>query len=358
MPASIVSFVPGPAHVRRPVLDAMAAPPLPHRSDEMVALVQRVQSGLATVLGTRAATFPVLASGTMSLEVALRGVGRRRALVLSGGAFGERLLRVCAGIGLATEHLAVPSGWPVDAEVLHRALTAQDFDTVALVHCETQTGALTDLLAIGDVVRAHAGVALVVDAVSSYAGVEIPFDDLGPETVMVSASGKALACPPGVSVMAVSDAAAERARGATGDGYALRLESLVKRARDGQTPQTPSTPLLYALDVQLRAVLAEGMQARAARHTEMAGLVHAWADGRFEVLAREDARSPTVTTLENTRGIDIAALLAAAVERGFRIADGYGELKGASFRIGHMGDVTPADTRALLEALDEALIGL
>jgi len=332
-------------------------PPRPHRSPEIRELVARVQRGLSTLLGTEATTFPVLASGTAALEAALRGMGRRRALVISGGAFGERLLHVCGGIGLATEHLAVPPGWPVDAEFLERALSGASFDTVALTHCETQTGALTDLTAVGRVVAAHPGVALVVDAVSSFAGVEIPFDALGPETVLVSVSGKALACPPGVAIMAVSDGAAERARGAQGAGYALRLETLVDRAREGQTPQTPSTPLLHALDEQLPSIVAEGMPARAERHAEMAALVHEWAAeaDRFDVLAREDARSPTVTALENTEGVDVTALLAAVERRGFRIADGYGELQGATFRIGHMGDVTPDDTRALLAALDEAL---
>ena len=355
MPDTIVSFIPGPAHVRRPVLDAMAVPPLPHRSPEMRAVVRRVQAGLAEILQTQAAVFPVLASGTMALEAALRGMVRSRALVISGGAFGERLVRVCAGIGLTVEALAVPSGWPIDPEVLDRALTAGQFDTVAIVHCETQTGALTDLAAIGAVIRAHAGVALIVDAIASFGGVEIPFHELAPETVLVSVSSKALACPPGVAIMAVSDGAAERASAATGDGYALRLETLVERARNGQTPQTPSTPLLHALDAQLPSIVAEGMPTRAARHAAMAALVHAWAEGRFDVLAREDARSPTVTTLENTLGVDVPALLEAVERRGFRIANGYGELRDATFRIGHMGDVTVAQTRGLLGAMDEAL---
>ena len=128
--------------------------------------------------------------------------------------------------------------------------------------------------------------------------------------------------------------------------------------REVQTPQTPSLPLLRALDEQLPTVVAEGMDARAARHREMAALVHEWAGERFEVLAREDARSPTVTTLENTQGIDVPSLLAEVERRGFRIANGYGELKHATFRIGHMGDVTPAQTRALLAALDEALAAI
>jgi aspartate aminotransferase-like enzyme len=97
------------------------------------------------------------------------------------------------------------------------------------------------------------------------------------------------------------------------------------------------------------------MPARAARHREMARLVQAWATERFAVFARDGARSPTVTAVENTRGIDVPRLLAAVERRGFRIADGHGALAGATFRVGHMGDVTVAETQALLAALDEAV---
>jgi aspartate aminotransferase-like enzyme len=355
MAREILSFVPGPAHVRPDVLRAMATAPRPHRSPEVRAMVRRVQEGLAALLRTRETAFPVLGSGTTALEVALAGVARRRVLVLSGGAFGDRLGRIVAALGLDAEHLAVPPGWPVDADLARRALAQGDFDTVAVAHCETQTGALSDVAAIAAVVAARPGTALVVDAVSSLGGVDLAFDDLGPEAVLVGVSGKALACPPGVSVMAVSAGAAERAAQAERGGFALRLETLVDRARSGETPQTPSTPHLHALDVQLPRILGEGLPARAARHAAMAARVAAWAGERFPVLAREDARSPTVTTLENAVGLDVGALLAAVEARGFRIADGYADLRGATFRIGHMGDVTLAETDALLAALDEAL---
>ena len=266
MATEIVSFVPGPAHVRPEVLRALAAPPLPHRSPDVLVIVERVQRALADLLGTRAAVFPVLASGTAATEIALQGVARRRALVVSGGAFGDRIAKTAQGVGLEVERLAVPPGWPADAEIVERALAGGGFDTVALTHCETQTGALTDVHAIARVVAARPGTALVVDAVSSFGGAGIAFDDLGPEAVLISVSGKALACPPGVAIMAVSDGAAERAARSERGGVAMRLESLVDRARQGETPHTPSTPLLYALDAQLPRIVSEGMPARVARH--------------------------------------------------------------------------------------------
>ena len=71
--------------------------------------------------------------------------------------------------------------------------------------------------------------------------------------------------------------------------------------------------------------------------------------------APEGYRSQTVTTIENTQSIDVAALNAFLLERDMRIAGGYGPIKARTFRIGHMGELTPEDVGQLTEAIDEFL---
>lgn len=357
MEQSPLSFVPGPAHVRPEVLAAMARPPLPHRSAAFEEILVRVQRGLGTMLSTREPVAVVLASATTSIEAALRGIARRRLLVPAAGSFGQRLAKIGRAIGLETEELTLPHGEAVDADTLDRALSLSGFDTVAVVHSETSTGALSDVAALASVVQDHPGVALVVDAVSSFGGVEIAFDDLGPDTVLVSATSKALACPPGLSVMAVGPGAAERAGEAKNAGHALSLTRIVEAHAKGSALGTPGTPLIYALDVQLAHILEEGMPARAARHREMAQAVQAWAEDRFAVVAAPRVRCPTVTAVENTRALDVPDLLRRVERRGYRIANGYGPLRDATFRIGHLGDVTPADVAGLLAVLEEETRG-
>lgn len=353
--ARIVSFVPGPSHVRDDVLAAMATPPVPHRSDAFRQVVRRVQRGLGLLLETASPVFPVLGSATAGVELALRGVARSRVLVVANGSFGERMAAIAASLGLGVETLGLPAGDPVDPALVARSLAAGAFDTVGFVHVETSTGAISDLAALADAVRARPGTALVVDAVSSLGAVEVAFDRLGPEAVLVSSTGKALACPPGMAIVAAAPGAVERARTSDRSGFALHLARLAEFHAKGDVAYTPNMALWHALDRQLPRVLTEGMPARAARHREMARLVGAWADARFAVLARDGARSPTVTAIENTRAIDVPRLLAAVERRGFRIADGHGALAGATFRVGHMGDVTVEETRALLAAMDEAI---
>src|SRR5688572_9733769 len=84
----VISFVPGPSHVRDDVLAAMATTPLPHRSDAFRQIVRRVQRGLGLLLSTASPVFPVLGSGTTAVEIALRGVARSRVLVVANGNFG------------------------------------------------------------------------------------------------------------------------------------------------------------------------------------------------------------------------------------------------------------------------------
>lgn len=350
----VLSFTPGPVHVRDEVLAAMAAPPLPHRGEEFRAVVRRVQTGLAALLGTRAPVVPVLASATGAFESALAGVARRRVLALVNGSFGDRWAKVAAALRLDVERLEVPPGEPVDPDAVARALADGDFDAVTFVHSETSTGALSDLPAVADAAR-RAGAALLVDAVSSFGALAIDFDALGPDVVLVGATGKGLACPPGMAVLAVGPGAAERAERSDHPSSTLRLASLLACHARGETPQTPATSLFHALDVQLPHVLAEGLALRKARHREMSRKACDWAAAHFAVLPRLGARTPAVTVIENTRALDVPRLLAAVERRGYRIADGHGPLAGATFRIGHLGDLTPGDLDGLLVALDEAV---
>ena len=119
---------------------------------------------------------------------------------------------------------------------------------------------------------------------------------------------------------------------------------------------TPAISLLWALDAELDKILAEGMEARFARHSAMAKRVQTWAlENGMEPLAAEAYRSQTVSTIKNTRNVDIAALNAFLMTKGMRIANGYGELKNKTFRIAHMGETQMHHVDELLEAFETFL---
>jgi aspartate aminotransferase-like enzyme len=113
---------------------------------------------------------------------------------------------------------------------------------------------------------------------------------------------------------------------------------------------------MRSLDVQLEHIFAEGLAARFERHSMLAHRTQEWALARgFALMAEEGYRSHTVTTITNTRGIDIEALNAALADEGMELSNGYGKYKDKAFRIAHMGECTEADLDRLLAAVDRWL---
>jgi aspartate aminotransferase-like enzyme len=236
------------------------------------------------------------------------------------------------------------------AEVRH-ALTQARYDAVTVVHSETSTGTLNDLAEIARAVREGSDAFVLADVVTSLAGSPVETDAWGLDFAL-SGSQKALALPPGLSVAFASERYRHRARERSRAHY-LRLSETESFAEKNQTPYTPSTPHLFALDTQLDHILAETLEGRWARHDAMRQRVQSWAfDRGYDTVPPEGARSWTVSCLKPPAGISSEALVTKAKERGFTIGGGYGKWKSSTFRIGHMGDVDLTSLEALLAVLD------
>ena len=123
------------------------------------------------------------------------------------------------------------------------------------------------------------------------------------------------------------------------------------------TPTTPSISHFYALQSKLEDIMAEGQDARYARHLENAKLARAWvAKNGFKLFPKEGYESISLTCVANTKNIDVAKLISTLKAKHSCIIDGgYGKIKGQSFRISTMGDESTANIKELLSWLDESL---
>jgi aspartate aminotransferase-like enzyme len=172
----------------------------------------------------------------------------------------------------------------------------------------------------------------------------------------LTSSQKALALPPGLALAAVSDRALERAEKVENRGWYFDLVRMEKHRLKDSSPATPAMSLIFALDLQLERILAEGLEQRFARHSAMANRVQDWADGHhLGAYAPKGSRSQTVTAIKNQVNWDISDLNAFLKTRGMRLANGYGPLKNITFRIAHMGETRMSDIDMLLSALEEYL---
>ncbi|HET9587665.1 MAG TPA: alanine--glyoxylate aminotransferase family protein [Anaerolineales bacterium] len=349
-------FVPGPVDVADEVLQAQAAPMLPHRSKEFEAIYRRTSEKSQQLFYTNDRVFLTASSGTGLQEAAVRNFVNRRVLSVCNGAFADRWYEVAVSNGKEAVKLSFEWDQPASPDRIADTVKGGGFEALTIVHNETSTGLQNPVKEIAEIVHAVSPDTLIfVDAVSSLAGAKIEMDAWGLDMVLTS-SQKCLALPPGLALGAVSDRAMKKAASVENRGWYFDLVRMEKHRNKDSSPATPAMSLIYALDLQLERILAEGLENRFARHAAMARRVQQWAEAHDQsIYAPEGYRSQTVTTIKNNRGIRVSDLNNFLKQREMRIANGYGPLKEKTFRIAHMGETQMADIDELLEAMEEFL---
>ncbi|HEX9793228.1 MAG TPA: alanine--glyoxylate aminotransferase family protein [Planctomycetota bacterium] len=349
-------FIPGPTEVHPEVLAELARPAISHRGEECARLWKVCREGLARLMGSSGEILLYTGSASALMEAAIRNLVPQRSLHLVCGAFSKRWYEIAQLCGRDAARLEVPMGQGFTPAMLHRALVeGGPFDAVTVVHNETSTGVANPVAEFAAVMREFPGTLLLVDTVSSLAGMPVKVDEWGLDVCLAGVQ-KCLALPPGLAVASVSARAMERAATVADRGWCLDFVRLQKGNLKEQSPSTPSTPHLYALARQLERIAEEGLVQRWARHRAMAERVRSWAAGHgWEMFPAEGFRSDTVSCIARGAGPDFVPVLATLKEQGYLVSSGYGDLKGRTFRIGHLGEHDLASIDDLLARFDAAL---
>ena len=347
-------FIPGPTEVTAENLAALAKPQIGHRGKEYQALHGRVVPKLQTLLETKEHVFLFTSSSTGVWEAAVRNCVRQRVLCCVQGAFSERWKQVAELNGKEVGEIRVDWGGAIKPGPVDDALSTGKFDAIALVHNETSTGAMNRLDELAQVVRKYPDVTFMVDAVSSMAGAPLPVDELGID-ICLAGLQKAFSLPAGLAVASVSRRALDKARSIPNRGYYFDLIEILEYHERNQTPSTPAIPQIHALDVQLDAILEEGLARRYERHAYLASIVQDWGRERFSLFPEPGYESVTLTCVRNDRGISLSDLNAELGRQFVQISNGYGQLKDKAFRIAHMGDTQEWEIRGLLATIDRII---
>ena len=347
-------FVPGPVDVAPEVLQAQTKAMIPHRGKEFEEIFQRVSEKAKALFYTQYRVFLGTHSGSGMQEAGIRNFVQQDVLSCVNGAFADRWYQVAVSNGKKAVRLEVPLGQAITPDMLADALKEKHYEAVTIVHNETSTGVENPLRDLCEVVKTVSPDTLIlVDAVSSLGGVKIEMDAWGIDFLLTS-SQKCLALPPGLALAAASDRAMKKAESVENRGWYFDLLLMEKHRLKDSTPMTPAMALIFALDVQLDRIFAEGLENRFARHAAMAERMQSWAEANnMPPLAPRPYRSKTVTSLENTYGFEVSALNKFLGQRGMRVANGYGQLKEKHFRIATMGELQMSDVDALLPAIEE-----
>jgi aspartate aminotransferase-like enzyme len=327
-----------------------------HRSADFVALYLSLQPRLQALFGTKDPVYLSTSSAWGAMEGSIRNVVGKRVLNCMNGAFSDKWNDVALRCGKKATALRFEWGQPIDPEAVRAELAKGEYDAVTLIHNETSSGCMSDLPALMAVIRQFPDVISIVDVVSSFSAMAIPKDKLGID-IMITGSQKALALPPGLSLVSVSKRALERATGVADRGYYFDLLEFQKNHENGMTPSTPIIPIIYALKSKLEDIAAEGIEARYDRHARLNKAVRDWGLAKgFTLFPREGFGSVTLNCFSNNLGYDLPALNKILKAKHQLVIDGgYGKLKGKTFRISNMGDETDATIAALIAALDSAL---
>lgn len=349
-------FIPGPIDVNEDVLAQMANQVISHRGSEASALQEAITQNLQNLLYTKNNILLSTSSGSGLMEGSIRSCTLKRAAVLSCGSFGDRWYKMGVLNGVPADLFKVELGKAIEPEMVDKVLSTNKYDTVMVTHNETSSGIANPIKEIGEVVKKYDDIVYCVDAVSSAGGMKIEVDESNIDICLTSVQ-KALGLPPGMSLCTFSEKAKKRAEKVPNRGYYFDLLAIYEyiQNKNYQYPSTPSLSHMFALNFQLKKILNEGLDNRFKRHEDMANLVRDWAQEHFQIFTDVNYLSNTLTVIKNTQGISVSNLNKKLQERGFLIANGYGDLKEKTFRISHMGDYTVKDVNELLTNINEIL---
>ncbi len=356
--------IPGPTNVPHQVLAAIAQPCIDHRGPQFRQLALEVFAGLAEVFSTREPVVIYPASGTGALEAALVNTlsPGDTMLIAETGHFAGQWRRIAEKPGISVVFL--PGDWRrgADSVAIEARLaedTAHRIKAVGVVHNETSTGAVSDIVAVRRAIDAAAHPALLlVDTVSSLASIDYRHDEWGID-VTIASSQKGLMLPPGLSFNAISPKARAAARNARLPRAFWDWTDILAANEQGYFTYTPATNLLQGLRVSLAMLREEGLVQVFARHDRAADAVRTcvrhW--GLDLWCADPAAHSSVVTAARVPEGISADALRADILSRSsVSLGNGLGRLADRVFRIGHLGDFNDTMILGALAAIEASLV--
>lgn len=298
----------------------------------------------------------ITGSGTASMEATIMNVltPQDRALVVNGGSFGARFCKICDVHGIPYDSINLDVGRQLRQADIDSVEEGHDYTAFIVNKHETSTGVHYDMRLISEYCKKR-NLLLIVDNISSFLCDEFNMAELGAD-VMITGSQKALACPPGVSIIVLSPRALERVEKNNPKCMYFDLKDALANQARGQTPYTPAVGTLLQINARLKDIdAAGGVEAEVRRSSELAACFRSKIkDLPLEIVS--ESLSNAVTPLHPTNGMSAYDIfLKLKDEHGIWVCPNGGEMKDLIFRVGHMGCLCESDYDKLVLALKEVI---
>lgn len=292
------------------------------------------------------------ASGSGAMETAIMNTltSNDKALVVNGGSFGHRFVELLTLHNIPFSEIKLEHGNALKPEHLAE-YEGQGYTAFLVNKHETSTGVHYDMDLISSFCKRN-GLFLIVDCISTFLADPFNMEELGAD-IMITGSQKALACPPGISVMVLSPKAIDRVNNTQCVCQYFDLQITLKNMERGQTPWTPAVGILRQINARLKEIDENGgvdgeIERTAALATYFREHIK---DLPLEIVS--ESLSNAVTPLHPTTASAYDIFLKIKDEYGIWICPNGGDMKDSIFRVGHIGALTTDDYDKLLAAFKD-----
>lgn len=356
----MINFAVGPVQMEEEIRK-IGAEEIPYfRTPEFSVLMKENEALMGRFMkaGDNSRTVFLTGSGTAAMEAAVMNLFTNKdgLLIVNGGSFGERFVRICRIHGIPYEEIRLESGRKLTKEHLAPFDGLGYTGMLVNVH-ETSTGVHYNMELISRFCRKN-NMWLVADAVSSFLADDFCMEEWGVDLALTG-SQKALALPPGIAAIVMNERAVRRVEGAQVESLYLNLKDYLKDGERGQTPYTPAVGILIQMNRRLKMIEEKGLEKERLQIQELADDFRRQISGLpFEIAS--ESLSAAETPLEPTGKLaDESPVSAYRIfeilkdEYGIFVCPNGGALKEKIFRVGHIGNLTKEDNKKLVDALKD-----
>ena len=346
----------GPTEVEKDILKISSFPQNYMRTEDYSKKWAKIFENLKYAFQTQNTVVVYASSGTGAMDSAVSNFLSKddKALFINAGSFGKRWGDICNKYGVNAIEIPFEFGDSPKIEIIKESLEKNpNIKALFATLNETSSGALTDIKAIGELLKDYPEVIFVVDCISGLLTEEFKQDEWNVD-VAISASQKAFALPPGLSFLSANEKALKYAEKSDLRNFYFDIFDCINNAKRNQTPFTPAVSLVNMLEKRLEKIKKEGLENYRKRYLENTEFLREQiAKLGFYPLAKNPTNCVTAVYTEDYDASEVVRILRE--KHNIEIAPSGGDLKTKLFRIGNYGKIGKKEIKLFIKKLKSTL---